>query len=428
MSSSNKNISRIIKYLNNELSERERYAFEREMEADPFLMDAIEGYEKIDTEQINESLTHLKNKLSSKYKKRILPLWTKIAAGILFIIGISSLFFISTNNPSEPLLSKQQEEKTNTELQEAPMREAQPIDNSTNIQLKDNNIKIESNSENNSINKKEVTLEKHTPIAKLSTKKINYSTKENSEDSDSYLKLEQEFELEAEKKKNVLTGTIEGDKIEPGANYFAADREIDQSLLKDSFIQYKGKVVDESGSPLPGVTIIQEGKPNGTITDMDGNFTLNTTTRESMLSFDFIGYKQKKVLANKDSIGEVILEDDAIALEEVVTVGYGTVKQNKEKPIVMENNLIPSPIIGIKKFTRKIENSIKLPANYKNNEIKVNIFISETGEISDIKIITPVNEKFDSELKLKIKELGLWETAVINNKPTKGSRLVIFKF
>lgn len=88
--------------------------------------------------------------------------------------------------------------------------------------------------------------------------------------------------------------------------------------------QYKGTVTDADGLPLPGVTIVVEGTTNGTISDLDGNFSLNAP-EGSMLVFSFIGYSPVTIAA-KDNI-KVTLQEETAELGEVVVVGYGAQKK-----------------------------------------------------------------------------------------------------
>ncbi len=84
-----------------------------------------------------------------------------------------------------------------------------------------------------------------------------------------------------------------------------------------------GKVTDESGAPLPGVSILLKGTQNGTLSDIDGKYSLDAGNTGT-ISFSFIGYKTREVeIANK-TVVDVSLEIDNKALEEVVVVGYGT--------------------------------------------------------------------------------------------------------
>ncbi len=88
-----------------------------------------------------------------------------------------------------------------------------------------------------------------------------------------------------------------------------------------------GTVTDAKGDPLPGVTVVLKGSTGGTITDISGNYTLGNIPGNGTLVFSFIGMKnQEMVVGGKSNINVTLLED-AIAIEEVVAVGYGTVKK-----------------------------------------------------------------------------------------------------
>lgn len=87
-----------------------------------------------------------------------------------------------------------------------------------------------------------------------------------------------------------------------------------------------GKVVDANGQPLPGVAIMIQGGAGGTVTDFDGNYTLNVP-EGSVLSFSFIGFENKTVTVGAGANYNVTMEDDSKELEEVVVVGYGQQKK-----------------------------------------------------------------------------------------------------
>ncbi|MFA9390745.1 MAG: SusC/RagA family TonB-linked outer membrane protein [Prolixibacteraceae bacterium] len=88
----------------------------------------------------------------------------------------------------------------------------------------------------------------------------------------------------------------------------------------------KGKVSTTSNESLPGVTVVVKGTTNGTITDIDGNYILNDLPENSILIFSFVGFKTQEVAASRERIN-VILEEDYIGLEEVVAIGYGSIKK-----------------------------------------------------------------------------------------------------
>ncbi|MFV0522380.1 MAG: SusC/RagA family TonB-linked outer membrane protein [Mangrovibacterium sp.] len=87
-----------------------------------------------------------------------------------------------------------------------------------------------------------------------------------------------------------------------------------------------GRIVDDQGMPLPGVTIVLKGTTNGVISDFDGNYTIGNLSDGAVLVFSFVGMKTKEVNVDKARIN-ITMISDAIGLEEVVAVGYGTIKK-----------------------------------------------------------------------------------------------------
>ena len=84
-----------------------------------------------------------------------------------------------------------------------------------------------------------------------------------------------------------------------------------------------GTVSDATG-PLPGASVLVKGTTNGTQTDFDGNYTLNNVTDGSVLVFSYIGFATQEVAYTGQSTVNVVLQEDAQALDEVVIIGYGT--------------------------------------------------------------------------------------------------------
>src|SRR5680860_1745666 len=84
-----------------------------------------------------------------------------------------------------------------------------------------------------------------------------------------------------------------------------------------------GTVSDSSG-PLPGASVVEKGTTNGTQVDFDGNYTLTVDEDDAVLQFSYVGFKGQEVPVAGQTNIDVILEEDAQALEEVVVVGYGS--------------------------------------------------------------------------------------------------------
>ncbi len=91
----------------------------------------------------------------------------------------------------------------------------------------------------------------------------------------------------------------------------------------------RGTVTDASdGAPLPGVNIVVKGTTIGTATNVDGEYRINVEGDETVLVFSFVGYQSKEVVAGDRNTIDVSLQLDVQALEEVVLIGYGTVKKD----------------------------------------------------------------------------------------------------
>ncbi len=88
-----------------------------------------------------------------------------------------------------------------------------------------------------------------------------------------------------------------------------------------------GKVTNSSGQPLPGVAVAVKGKAQGTVTDMNGNYSLSNVQPDAVLVFSFVGMRMQEFpVAGKNKI-DVVMQEETIGLDEVVAIGYGTQKK-----------------------------------------------------------------------------------------------------
>ena len=89
----------------------------------------------------------------------------------------------------------------------------------------------------------------------------------------------------------------------------------------------KGTVTDKTGETVIGASVVEKGNPsNGTITDIDGNYTL-TVPAKATIVFSYVGYTTQEAAVKGQSVINIVMSEDAQALEEVVVIGYGSVKK-----------------------------------------------------------------------------------------------------
>lgn len=115
--------------------------------------------------------------------------------------------------------------------------------------------------------------------------------------------------------------------LSAGCLPMAAYAESVEAPVVESVLQQKaisGKVVDSKGESIIGANVMEKGTTNGTITDFDGNFSLNVSAK-AVLQISYIGYKTQEIPASQLKAGATItLKEDTEVMDEVVVIGYGT--------------------------------------------------------------------------------------------------------
>ena len=172
-------------------------------------------------------------------------------------------------------------------------------------------------------------------MREATVKEVLKSIEEQSE----FYFLYSESLIDVERKVNV---TIENKKIEQALDLIFEGTDVDYSIRDHIIVlttsevrsgelkvlqQQKtvsGKVTDSDGSPLPGVTVLLKGTTKGTVTDSDGNYFLSNISSNATLILSFVGMKTVEKTVNGNSHIDVRMEEEAIGINEVVAIGYGT--------------------------------------------------------------------------------------------------------
>ncbi len=121
--------------------------------------------------------------------------------------------------------------------------------------------------------------------------------------------------------------------ILPNCSYTISNKNI-IITVKEAGVHQQGKIVtgvvrDVNGEPVVGANVSVKGTTNGTITDMDGKFTLEGVSADSKLSVSYIGYMAQEIVVGNKGAFEIVLKDDTQALEEVVVVLEGVSADSK---------------------------------------------------------------------------------------------------
>jgi len=153
--------------------------------------------------------------------------------------------------------------------------------------------------------------------------------------SDNFLNLNQKVTIQAKDETidNILNRLFRNTNIGYRINnkQIALSEKIVQNRNRENIAQQQartvtGKVIDENGDPVIGTNIIEKGTTNGTVTDVDGNFSLRIE-ENAVLHISYIGYLPQDINTSDRTTFTIVLVEDTKALEELVVIGYGTARK-----------------------------------------------------------------------------------------------------
>ncbi len=102
-----------------------------------------------------------------------------------------------------------------------------------------------------------------------------------------------------------------------------------QSITYAQSFEVSGTVKDSFGITLPGVGIVEKDTNNGVVTDTDGKYRITVKSSQASIEFSFMGMKTQTVFVNGKSLISITMQEDAIGLQEVIAIGYGTMKKEE---------------------------------------------------------------------------------------------------
>ena len=123
----------------------------------------------------------------------------------------------------------------------------------------------------------------------------------------------------------------------------------ERKYLHAQDLNIKGKVIDETGQPVPGASVTVKGTQQGSLSDVDGSYSVSASPK-STLVFSFVGYLKEEIGVNNRSIIDITLKVDQKALDEVVVVGYGTqrkIETTGSIASVKASDLVQTPVANI---------------------------------------------------------------------------------
>ena len=418
----------IHKYLNDEMSEKERNAFERLLEKNPFEAEAIEGIQLIGEKAFYDDLEELKDKFKPGKKRRLI--WYRVAAVALLLI-ISSTVFYQLNKVQKDSQIVQHFKADTLQEEIVPKSEMEQVDE----------LELEVDSEELSVTE-EIIVEEDAVVLEKENPKVKeldeiYSIVESDQEED-----ESKIDIaELAKKEPVILSQPESRQvIIRGASQndvrIRAAKILDESLglvKKDSTLKFvRGVVINKDDKqPIPGASIFIRGTDSGTITNMDGEFLLKTIKDTSDLFVaSFVGMESVE-FAPSDSKLVIEMQPDELALSEVVAVGYGAQKSaSSTKGVDSVINKKAMPQIGFAAYQDYLDEQsiISDTLNVKKDVVRVQISVNKSGLINDIVgLNNPDSILFENVRKI-ILEGPKWNPEIKDNVPVDSGVKLRIKF
>ena len=404
---------KLLDYIRGLRKGKEAHRLEKESMQDPFLADAMDGYNQVEGnhEQRIEKLRMQVSAHSAKKKNTYAITWS-IAACLIIGFGISSYFlFLKKSMTDEVFIA---EESVSIKLAEPaapptpaiPATPTVPATPQKEIALATTKVKTDSTPIS------EITArqaDKKDMIAKIQT------TSQPQGAPVAAVPMMEEVSEETAALQEVVA-TI--DTFESESDKKMKMAKVATILPQNNMI--KGRVTDEKGEPLIGASVTYKGTNIGTITNMNGEFSLVKKDDKKRLTAEYIGYDPVEIQVDTSRTMLIAMNENKQALNEVVVVGYGAKKNKKSTTLgsdakvkeQTEKEITLQPVIGKRSYQKYLKEHLVRPTDEKCAQVKgkvvLTFLINKEGRPFYIKVKESLCESADKEAIRLIQEGPDW--------------------
>lgn len=363
---------RLSDYIQGLRKGKEAHRLEKESMKDPFLADAIDGYNQVEGnhEQRIEQLRIQISARSTKKRNTYAIIWS-VAACLVIGFGISSyfLFLKETPEPVIPIIPQKEIALVPTKTK----TDSTPI---SPVSMKQ-------------ADKKDIIAKSRTTISKPPSAPITTMPMEE-ETSDQMVAATDEEVI-------MTTGASDPESVKKM-------RIAKMAVIPTNDI-IKGKVTDQKGEPLIGASVMYKGTNIGTVTDVNGEFSLLKKAENKRLTAQYIGYDPVEVPVDTSRTMLIAMNEDQKGLSEVVVVGHGVNKKaNKDNT--------PQPVDGKRKYLKYLKKNLVRPTDETCAQVKgkvvLTFLVNRDGRPFHIKVKKSLCESSDKEAIRLVQEGPDW--------------------
>ena len=414
---------KLLDYIRGLRKGKEAHRLEKESMQDPFLADAMDGYNQVEGnhEQRIEKLRMQVSAHSAKKKSTYAITWS-IAACLIIGFGISSYFlFLKKSMTDEVFIA---EESVSIKLAEPaapptpaiPATPTVPATPQKEIALATTKVKTDS-----------------TPISEITARQADkkdmiaeiQTTSQPQGAPVAAVPMMEEVSEETAALQEVVA-TI--DTFESESDKKMKLAKVATILPQNNMI--KGRVTDGKGEPLIGASVTYKGTNIGTITNMNGEFSLVKKDDKKRLTAEYIGYDPVEIQVDTSRTMLIAMNENKQALNEVVVVGYGA-KKNKKSTTAgnvvtvkeqAKKEITPQPVIGKRSYQKYLKENLVRPTDDNCKDIKgevvLSFFVDEEGKPQNITVIHGLCEFADKEAIRLVKEGPKWTSGKLPARVT----------
>lgn len=439
------------KYLEDQMTTRERHDFEKRLLEDDFANEAFDGLSQLTPKELSADLNILEKDLNSSTKKNFTFSFFRIAAALM-LLGVFSFlvyYLIETNTTKEiaqsksiPAVEEADERKPSNAITLDSTKE-EP-DRIVAYQQKMEEAPVEKQITKSNIRESHAVVEEKAELAKLEILEISDNAEESEEiildmevtpiEIPTLAEMQNEqMEIKVERVERKKERMLEKAAAPAAAMKRRAtpmQKQYDAIAENDRTIT--GNVSSlEDDEAIPGVNIIVKGTSVGTVSDIEGNYSIDVSNDEEVtLVYSSVGYVSEEVLVGDQKDIDVNIEPDVTALSEIVVTGYATQKRKDVTGAVstveMDDSEIrairydpPKPVGGNGNFRDYIKENMKYPqsgleSNIKGT-VKLKFTVERNGSISNMEVLKSMGKDFDQEAIRLITNGPSWEPAKEND-------------
>ncbi|EJF08079.1 TonB family protein [Pontibacter sp. BAB1700] len=185
--------------------------------------------------------------------------------------------------------------------------------------------------------------------------------------------------------------------------------------------QVQGKVIDQNGTPLPGVSVVVKGTTQGVATDKEGNFVLTLPDEKATLVFRYIGYQSREagVYAGADPITMDLALDTKSLSEVVVTRQYRT----NPAPVVAAR-----PAAGHKAYRQYLAENLRYTPDMPKGRVVVRATVTTSGALENLEVVRSLCEPCDDEAMRLVAQGPKWEPATQDGHKIEQQVRIVVRF